>query len=311
MREQGGLLEETITITKLEYQDGAASGTNGTCPTTTAGSATVHMNPTIIAGDTVQNQPAANTVPSQTRAAKIVPSGQSTTVTTAVTAETGFPLPSDAVKIYYNVDANALAAAPTRPANAKGGGNYAGSATGVFDGAAQKWNIAMPSNPDRQIWFYLEAMDGTATDSFARNFDIYPDSGVFTYVQCGTSLPTVGSLSTQVSATIPEVTTVTVTVSTTVPLKSPVKPLSGVWLTVTDDPTRNGSLAPAFTGTKAMCFGSNGSCSGTESGSSQAWTTTYISSAPDGTKTVAHDISITATNACDASSVPVTKEFNK
>ncbi|TPW11943.1 MAG: hypothetical protein FD129_1560, partial [bacterium] len=173
------LTSETITILSLEYQDAAVPGTGGPCTTTTAGSVTVHRNPTISVLNTVQDKPAENTAPSQTRAALVIPSGQSVTVTTQVTPESGVPMSS--VKIYYNVDANVLAAAPARPTNAGGGGNYTFSITGIFDAVAQKWNMAMPSSPDSQIWFYLEAMDGTASDSFARNFDIYPDSGVFTY----------------------------------------------------------------------------------------------------------------------------------
>ncbi|MEK6683274.1 MAG: fibronectin type III domain-containing protein, partial [Nitrospirota bacterium] len=88
MRALGVGTNETITILNLKQQDAAAPGT--TCTTTTAGSVNVHRNPTI--GGTVQNQPAADTVPSQTRAAKVVPAGQTVTVTTAVTAESGIPL---------------------------------------------------------------------------------------------------------------------------------------------------------------------------------------------------------------------------
>ncbi|MEK6684640.1 MAG: hypothetical protein AABY46_08285, partial [Nitrospirota bacterium] len=214
--------------------------------------------------------------------------GQTVTVTTAVTAESGIPLTS--VKVYYNVDANVLATAPARPITAGGGGSYTGSVFGT-ESPAGTWNIVMPSNPDTQTWFYLEALDGTASDAFARNFDIYPDSGVFTYVQCGTSLPVV-SITKPSSPVAAGNQIVNATVTTTVPLSS-------VVLTVTDD---SGTGMPDFIGTKPMFFGLDNVPGGTPTGSSQVWTTTYGSDCingcdPDRTN-ISHDLTVTAMDVC-------------
>ncbi len=299
MRKLGGASEETITITRLEQQDAAATGTSGICPVTTAGFVNVHMNPTISIPDTVQNQPNPNTTPSQTPGTWIVPTGD-VTVTTQVTPQTGFPLPSNGVKIYYYVDGNVLTAAPTRPSAAGGGGSYSISATGSYNLSTGKWDIAMPSNPDRQIWFYLEAMDGTATDAFNRNFDILPDSGVYTYVQCGTGTPSV-SITRPSGSTATGNQIVNASVSTTVPISS-------VQLTVTDDTSR--PHVPAFIGTKDMCLGLDGDCNGTPGGSTQSWTTTYNSDSSGGTTNVAHDLQVTAINACGGQGSE-TKPINK
>lgn len=291
MRALGTVANETITILSLDEQDAAASGTSGTCSAvTTAGSVVVQKNPAISAADTVQNQPAADTALSQLRGTVIVPAGKTVTVSTKTT-----PNQPASMKIYYNVDSQNLATAPARPASAGGGGNYTGSVAGTYDGTNLLWNIGMPSSPNTQIWFYLEAMDGTVlTDPFNRNFDIYPDSGVFTYVQCGATAPTV-TITKPSANTSSGTQTVNATVSTAILMKS-------VTLTVTDDPSSGG--VPDFTGDKPMCFGTDACSGATASGTSQGWTTTYGADCTNAavcspSKTnVKHTITVTAINAC-------------
>jgi hypothetical protein len=269
--------------------------TAGTCFPTTAGSAIVPKNPTISVADTVMNQPAINTVPSTTPTPGniIVPSGPNVTVTTKVAPQTG--VSPSTVKIYYAVDSQALAAAPNRPTSAgSGGANYPNTATGS-EGPTGTWNITLPASADRQIWFYLEAMQGTATDPFSRNFDIHPDQGAFNYLQCGTSLPTV-TITTPSANTASGDQVVNATVTTSIPL-------SDVYLKVEDDAGATG--VPEFNKLGSprienMCFVSGGTCSGTPAGGSQVWTYVYAADqiTPTARSNVKHTITVTAVNAC-------------
>ncbi|MBI3994941.1 MAG: prepilin-type N-terminal cleavage/methylation domain-containing protein [Nitrospirae bacterium] len=313
MRAQNSATDEVITILNLDQQDAAALGSDGICSTTTAGAVTVPRDPTLSAADTVQNQPAAFTALSQTRSDIIVPTGATVTVTTKTT-----PGQPGLMKLYYMVDNQVLVSGPDRPAAAGGGGNYPSSVTGVFDNIQNVWNFVMPSNPDQLIWFYLEAMNGSVgspeiigdgvgnengvcedgeacetTDPFSRNFDIHPDSGVFTYVQCGTSLPVVSITKPSANSGVGD-QIVNATVTTTIPLDE-------VVLTVTDDASAQG--VPDSTGDKTMCFGTD-SCSGTQNGSSQGWTTTYGADCSNGLiagcprTNVKHSIKVTARDVC-------------
>lgn len=181
MRRPGTTALETVTIARLEQQDAAASGTTGTCAVTTAGSAAVHKNPAIRPASTVQDQPSLNTATSITPGAIVATTNGTVTVSTKVTPESGFPLGS--VKLHYAVTSLSISAAPIRPTAVGGGGNYPSAVVGTYNIITDTWSFPIPGNPNTRIWFYIEAIDGTVTDPFARNFDIYPDQGALTYDQ--------------------------------------------------------------------------------------------------------------------------------
>ena len=292
---------DTITINRLERQDKVEADlntTNGTCNLVALGSAAVHQNPTISVAATVQDKPNLSTPPSKTPTDNIVSAGDEVTVTTEVTEESGFPLPTptDGVKIYYYVDTAVLTTAPARPSNAGGGvGDYSLKITGTYDGI-DTWSMVMPDLPDSQVWFYLEAMDGVDSDAF-RNFDIYPETGAFGYVHCGSG-PSITISKPGVNANGDQDVNTTITTGV---------PITTVTLTVVDDPLDSG--VPQFTGTKDMCRGTNGNCASSTGGSSQAWTTSYL--ADDvGDKTVAHTLTITATDVC-GNVTTLDKDINK
>jgi hypothetical protein len=183
MRSLSSAASETITINSLNYQDAAALGGAGVCTMTTAGSVAVRKYPLISAADTVQDQPSIDTIPKQSPGAIVLNTNNPVTVTTRVTPDPSRAI--KAVKLYYKASAVTVVAAPARPASPGGGGNYASTVSGTYAAATDTWSFVIPANPAKRVWFYLEAVDGTATDSFSRNFDIYPDSGVFTYDQPG------------------------------------------------------------------------------------------------------------------------------
>ncbi|MBI3810900.1 MAG: prepilin-type N-terminal cleavage/methylation domain-containing protein [Nitrospirae bacterium] len=181
MRDPDAVASETMTILSLDEQDAAASGTNGICSVKTAGSISVPKNPAISAADTVQDQPLSDTVPSQSPGAIVLNTSNNVTVTTRVTPESAISIAY--VKLYYNIDGAFLAAAPARPASAGGGGNYSNSVTGSYNSSTDTWSLVIPATTNNRVWYYIETMDGTTSDPFKRNFDIYPDSGVFVYDQ--------------------------------------------------------------------------------------------------------------------------------
>ena len=137
-------------------------------------------------------------------------------------------------------------------------------------------------------------MDGTASDAFNRNFDIYPETGVFGYVHCGTAVPTL--VVTQPGpANAKADQEVTVEVTTTVPI-------SRVWMVIEDDPidlyvpdfvTYNPSGVTNFSTEQNLARGSNGVPDGLVGGSPQEWTAVYAADDtidPDKKNNVPHDI---------------------
>ena len=298
MRDQNSASAGSISMIRHEQQDvNAAAG--DVCAVTTGGSVTVRQNPKIVPSLTVQDKPSANTAPTTVPRILISPSGGYVTVKTDVVQNTVTPvLTPNTVKAYFLVDSAVLNTPPARPMSPNTGGSYNNTVVGIPVGGTDTWNIpivAATGAGGAQIWYFIEAMNGTATDAFNRNFDLHPDSGVFTYVQCGTAGPTV-SITAPSGNSASGTQTVNATITTSIPLKK-------VQLTVIDD-----GASPNYpeevpgdgqTKTLDMCFGTDTVCSGTDSGATQYWTVSYkADNAQLGKTNIKHTIKVTAEDVC-------------
>ncbi len=166
-----------ITIDSVTFEDSIE--TSLSCTPTNLATLTTSSDP--VAGGVQQDKPTAGTA-AQTTVGLTVAANLSVGVSLPVTDSTASVT---SARIQYAVVTNSSTTAPTRPSSLTDLGNYPNLVTMTFDSFSGLWKGTIPSNNDSRVWYFIEAVDSIG------NSDISPDTGAYTYAQCGTTTPTV------------------------------------------------------------------------------------------------------------------------
>lgn len=263
---------KTLTLDSVAFEDNTDPGF--TCSATSLATLSTSSDP--VAGGVKQNKPAVDTTAKTTTGIQVA-SGTGVEVSLPVTDATASVA---SVSIQYAAVTSSSTTAPTRPSSLTEIGNYPNLVAMTFDSISGLWKGTIPSNNDLRVWYFIEAVDSIG------NADISPDTGAYTYAQCGTTPPTAAfSGATPANGSnVNNIVTIEVTVSST-------SGISNVFLfTDPNDPVNQLIIQPPVAMVEV---------------SSSVWKGSYNATAGN----LKHLLKVTATNNCGIQTT-ISRTFN-
>lgn len=180
-----------ILLSSISFQDNIDPGFN--CSSLFPTLFVTSLEPMI--GTVLQDKPAPGTTALTTPDPNLIVAAN-TPVTVSLPV-TDLSASVTSVNLQFAVATSSSSAAPTRPSNLTDLGNYPNLVTMTFDAVSGLWKGTIPANNNSRVWYFIEAQDSTG------NLDISPNTGAYTYAQCGTTPPTLSFLDSNTSPTGP------------------------------------------------------------------------------------------------------------